>query len=248
MRSIAPWTLSVTIVAAVLLRGCYLEANLLRADPGGVPTEATLMRFAAGRGRSLFETHCASCHGRAGHGDQDKGIPDLTDDDWLYGTGQVIDIERVIDYGIRSHHPKAWSLAIMPAFASPRPSESDAKIAPLTPPQIRDLVEFILRKQGHAADVAAAGRGAAIYLGAGGCYDCHSTDLRGDSAIGVPNLVDGITLYGDGGRQALLLSIAGGRQGVCPSWVGRISPAGIRELALYVYSLSHSSAGSRHDN
>jgi cytochrome c oxidase cbb3-type subunit 3 len=246
MRSIALSILAVTVVAAVLLRGPYLEAHLLRADPGSVPTEATLMRFATGRGRSLFEAHCASCHGRAGRGNQD-GIPDLTDDDWLYGTGQVMDIERVVDYGIRSHHPRAWNLAIMPAFASPRPSESDARIAPLTPPQIRDLVEFILHEQGHDADVAAAGRGAAVYRGAGGCYDCHLTDLRGDSAIGVPNLIDRITLYGDGGRQALLLSIAGGRQGVCPAWVGRISPAGIRELALYVYSLSHSSVGSRHD-
>jgi cytochrome c oxidase cbb3-type subunit 3 len=248
MRSIALSVLAVIVVAAVLLRGPYLEAHLLRADPGGVTTDATLMRFATGRGRSLFEAHCASCHGRAGHGNQGEGIPDLTDNDWLYGTGQVMDIERVVDYGIRSHHPRGWNLAIMPAFASPRPSESDSRIAPLTPPQIRDLVEFILHEQGHDADVAAAGRGAAVYRGAGGCYDCHLTDLRGDSAIGVPNLIDRITLYGDGGRQALLLSIAGGRQGVCPAWAGRISPAGIRELALYVYSLSHSSVGSRHDH
>ena len=247
MRNIAWSVPAVTVVAAVLLRGPYLEAHLLRADPGRVPSEATLMRFATGRGRSLFEAHCASCHGRAGRGNQD-GTPDLTDDDWLYGTGQVMDIERVVDYGIRSHHPRAWNLAIMPAFASPRPSESDARIAPLTPPQIHDLVEFILHEQGHDADVAAAGRGAAVYRGAGGCYDCHLTDLRGDSAIGVPNLIDRTTLYGDGGREALLLSIAGGRQGVCPAWVGRISPAGIRELALYVYSLSHSSVGSRHDH
>jgi cytochrome c oxidase cbb3-type subunit 3 len=245
MRSLAWCALAVTIVAAVLLRGCYMKANLLRTDPGDIPSSATLMHFATGRGRSLFEAHCASCHGRDGHGAQDKGIPDLTDDDWLYGTGQVIDIERVIDYGIRSHHPRAWNLAIMPAFASPRPSVSDAKITPLTRPQISDLVEFILHEQGREADVAAAARGAVLYRGAGGCYDCHSTDLRGDSAIGVPNLVDRITLYGDGSRQALFLSIATGRQGVCPSWIGRISPAGIRELALYVYSLSHSPVEAR---
>jgi hypothetical protein len=45
----------------------------------------------------------------------------------------------------------------------------------------------------------------------------------------------------------LFLSIAYGRQGVCPAWVGRISAAGIRELALYVYSLSHSATGFKHD-
>jgi cytochrome c oxidase cbb3-type subunit 3 len=71
--------------------------------------------------------------------------------------------------------------------------------------------------------------------------------LRGDSAIGVPNLIDKITLYGDGSRQTLFMSIADGRQGVCPAWVAQISPAGVRELALYVYSLSHSFK-SKHDN
>jgi cytochrome c oxidase cbb3-type subunit III len=248
MRGVAVLVLAVCIAAAVLLRGRYVEANLLRSDPGSTPSDATLMRFAIGRGRSLFDAHCASCHGRGGHGDRAMGIPDLTDDDWLYGTGQVIDIERVIDYGIRSHHPKAWNLAVMPAFGRPRPSEADAKILPLAPPQIRDLIEFILHEQGRDGDGAAATRGESLYRGAGGCYDCHSMDLRGDAAIGVPNLIDRVTLYGDGSRQALFMSIANGRSGVCPAWLGQISPAAIRELALYVYSLSHTPVGSKHDN
>jgi cbb3-type cytochrome c oxidase subunit III len=251
MRGVTLSVLAVCIAAAaaaVLLRGRYVEATLLRSDPGSTPANATLMRFATGRGRSLFDAHCASCHGQAGHGDRAKGIPDLTDDDWLYGTGQVIDIERVIDYGIRSHHPKAWNLTVMPAFGRPRPSEADARIVPLAPPQISDLIELILHEQGQDADSAAAARGESLYRGAGGCYDCHSMDLRGDAAIGVPNLIDKVTLYGDGSRQALFMSIANGRSGVCPAWVGQISPAGIRELSLYVYSLSHSPVGSKHDN
>jgi cytochrome c oxidase cbb3-type subunit 3 len=248
MRGIALSVLAVCIAAAVLVRGRYMEANLLRADPGSTPSDATLMHFATGRGRSLFEAHCASCHGRAGHGDRAKGIPDLTDEDWLYGTGQVIDIERVIDYGIRSHHPKGWNLDIMPAFGRARPSEANARIVPLAPPQISDLIEFILHEQRRDADSAAAARGESLYRGAGGCYDCHSMDLRGDAAVGVPNLIDNITLYGDGSRQGLFMSIANGRSGVCPAWVGHISPAGIRELALYVYSLSRSPVGGKHDN
>jgi len=200
------------------------------------------MSFASSRGKSLFNAHCVSCHGRAGQGDRTTGVPDLTDDDWLYGTGQVFDIERVIGYGIRSHHPKAWNLAIMPAFARARPSSTDSKIVPLTPLQIRDLIEFIVYEQGRDADSAASARGAQIYAGIGGCYDCHSPDVKGDSSIGAPNLTDKITLYGDGGREAMFVSIAYGRQGVCPAWVKEISPAGIRELALYVYSLSHSAS------
>jgi cytochrome c oxidase cbb3-type subunit 3 len=50
-------------------------------------------------------------------------------------------------------------------------------------------------------------------------------------------LTDRITLYG-GSRESLSMSISYGRHGMCPAWVGRINPAGIREAALFVYSLS----------
>jgi cytochrome c oxidase cbb3-type subunit 3 len=63
-------------------------------------------------------------------------------------------------------------------------------------------------------------------------------DAKGDSAIGAPNLADRITLYGDGSREALAMSIAYGRHGICPAWIGRMTAAGIREVAVYVYSLS----------
>ena len=78
-----------------------------------------------------------------------------------------------------------------------------------------------------------------MYSGEGGCYDCHSADGKGDAAIGAPNLADKVTLYGDGSREALFESIANGRQGVCPAFVNRLHPAAIREVALYVYLLSH---------
>ena len=225
-------------MAAVLLRQSALEARLLRADPNLIPSNPALMGFAADRGRSLFEVHCAACHGTLGQADPARGIPSLSDADWLYGTGLVSDIEQVVRYGIRSSHPKAWNLAIMPAYATPQPSPRDGKILPLSPGNIRDLVEFLFTEQGRKADPTAAARGAELFAGAGGCYDCHAPDAKGDSAIGAPNLTDGITLYGDGSRESLAMSISYGRHGMCPAWVGRITPAGIREVALFVYSLS----------
>ena len=222
-----------------------MEARLLRADPAVLPSDAALMDFARLPGADLFEAHCASCHGLTGRGDSARGVPDLTDDEWLYGNGEVAEIERVIDSGIRTYRPKSWNLAIMPAYARPRPSRRDAGIAPLAPGDIRDVVEFLIRAQGRAADPAAALRGAAIYSGRGGCFDCHAADAKGDPAIGAPNLTDGITLYGDGSREALAMSVSYGRQGVCPSWSERIAPAGVREVALYVYSLSHKAGRAR---
>ena len=238
MRIIVLLAASAGLIIAVLAHVSGLEGGLLRADPEGIPGNPGLMQFARGRGGALFEAHCAGCHGARGQGDPARGIPVLSDGDWLYGTGSVSDIEQVVKYGIRSYHPKAWNLAVMPAYATATPSPRDDKILPLSPGNIRDLVEFLFRKQGRGADGAAAARGAELFT-RGGCYDCHAADGRGDAAIGAPNLTDAITLYGDGSRAALALSIAYGRHGICPAWVARISPAGIREVALFVYSLSH---------
>jgi cytochrome c oxidase cbb3-type subunit III len=242
MRFLIVLIMAALLVVAVFAADSYAARRLLRADPDALPAAAMLLRFAVRRGGPLFEARCAVCHGAAGSGDPATGVPNLTDDDWLYGTGRPAEIEKVIDYGIRSRNPKAWNLAIMPAYARPQPNPADKNIQPLTPAEIDDVVEFLLRQQGRQADGAAASRGASLFTGRGGCYDCHSNDAQGDSAIGAPNLSDAITLYGDGSRDALHISIAYGRQGVCPAWINRLSAASIRELALYVYSISHSGA------
>ncbi len=230
---------SACLLAAVLANTSQRESRLLRLDPNLTPGDAALMEFAHGRGAALYTAHCASCHGMSGQGDMDRGIPNLNDDDWLYGAGSVSDIEQIIKFGIRSYHPKAWNVAIMPAYATERPSSRNGKTPSLSPGEIRDLVEFLMREQRRSADGPAAVRGADLFRGAGGCYDCHAMDGKGDAAIGAPNLTDAITLYGDGSREALSMSIARGRRGMCPAWVRHIGPAGIRELALFVYALSH---------
>jgi cytochrome c oxidase cbb3-type subunit III len=238
MRFLFVLLMAASLVAAVFAADGYDTRQLLRADPDALPADAMLLGLAVRRGQPLFAARCAACHGVSGSGDPARGIPDLTDDDWLYGTGRTSEIEKVIDYGIRSRNPKAWNLAIMPAYARPQPNPADKNIQPLLPGEIHDVVEFLMRQQGRQADAAAVARGAGLFTGHGGCYDCHSIDAKGDSAIGAPNLSDAITLYGDGSRDALHMSIAYGRQGVCPAWINRASAANIRELALYVHSLS----------
>jgi cytochrome c oxidase cbb3-type subunit 3 len=242
MRFLLVLIMAALLVAAVFAADGYAARQLLRADPDALPADAMLLSFAVRRGRPLFEARCAVCHGASGSGDTARGVPNLTDQDWLYGTGRPSEIEKVIDYGIRSRNPKAWNLAIMPAYARPQPNPADKNIQPLTPGEIDDVLEFLMHEQGRRADAAAAARGAALFTGHGGCYDCHSIDAKGDSAIGAPNLSDAITLYGDGSRDALRMSISYGRQGVCPAWINRASAARIRELALYVYSISHPGA------
>jgi cytochrome c oxidase cbb3-type subunit 3 len=239
MRFIIVVAFACLIGAAMFATTGFDERRLLRADPNALPTDAALLRFAVSRGEPLFRAHCAVCHGISGAGNLTSGVPNLTDNDWLYGTGRIADIVQVIEYGIRSRNARAWNLAIMPAYARPRPNRNDSHIQPLSPQEISDVVEFLRDRQGRDADAVAALRGAALFAGGAGCYDCHSTDAKGDSAIGAPDLTDAITLYGDGGRDALFQSIAYGRQGVCPAWIKRMSAAAIIETAVYVYSLSH---------
>lgn len=43
---------------------------------------------AVGRARQTFSDQCASCHGVDGRGNLAKGAPNLTDAEWLYGSGR----------------------------------------------------------------------------------------------------------------------------------------------------------------
>ena len=213
------------------------SARLVRVMADTIPADPALMRLGIRRGASVFAGQCASCHGKDGHGDRLRGVPDLGDNDYLYGQGSPSDIEQVIAYGIRSHHPKGWALADMPAFAALQSGKRQTE--PLSPAQISDVSEFVHALGGGPADLAAVSRGSAVYNGPGGCFDCHGADAAGDSSIGAPNLTDGIWLYGDGGREAIARSISVGRAGVMPAFKPRLRPVQIRAVALYVYSLSH---------
>jgi cytochrome c oxidase cbb3-type subunit 3 len=218
------------------------EARLLRAEPDLIPADSAMMRFATSRGYGLYQAHCASCHGADGQGHYAVGVPNLTDKDWLYGDGEVSDIETVVQYGIRASNGRTWRLADMPAFAHARPYAREPTIKSLSPGDIGDVMQFLRLLEDLPADPAASQRGVAIFAGRGGCFDCHSRDGHGDPAIGAPNLTDSIWLYGDGSPKWIYDTIANGRAGVCPAWSGRLGPAQIREVSLYVYSLSHGSS------
>lgn len=244
----APWTrrrlAAGGLVLAVLL-GLSLwaagrhaaDARLMRSDPDAAIADRGLQRSGIAAGRHLFTARCATCHGADARGGPSLAAPDLTDTDWLYGIGAVSETEQTIAYGIRSHHPKGWNLADMPAFARNQPG-SPYKIPPLTRGDIADVVAFLAQRRGDAYDPTAAARGQAIFSNRGGCYDCHGGDGGGDPAIGAPNLVDRIWLYGDGRPASVAMSIAEGRHGVMPAFITRLSPVQIRQLALYVHSLS----------
>ena len=118
------------------------RAVFLIASPDTIPDNPELVSYAMARGPSAYKSHCAVCHGADMKGAPFKGIPNLTDDDFLYGSGRVSQIERVVMYGIRSGNSKGWDLASMPAFGRERPYKRYT-VASLDPQELYDIVSYI---------------------------------------------------------------------------------------------------------
>jgi cytochrome c oxidase cbb3-type subunit 3 len=68
------------------------------------------------------------------------------------------------------------------------------------------------------------------------CAACHGEDARGSKDVGAPNLTDAIWLFGSD-TETLITTISYSRRGVMPTWAGRLDPATIRSLAVYVHTL-----------
>ena len=58
----------------------------------------------AAQGKPMFDSICAACHGPEGKGDPARGIPNLTDADWLYG-GSNEDLRKSISDGRHGQMP-----------------------------------------------------------------------------------------------------------------------------------------------
>jgi cytochrome c oxidase cbb3-type subunit III len=241
---VAAAALLVAGIAIYLVQANAARARFLMAPPDSIAGNPALIDYAMARGRPAYAQHCASCHGAQLQGDTATGTPNLTDSEWLYGTGRIGEIERVILYGIRAGYSKGWDLASMPAFGKPVPYKR-YKIPSLTPTELNDLTAFVLALRRQPVDADAAGRGSKIFHSGdrGVCWDCHGEDAKGDTAIGAPDLTDAIWLYGDGSRQSIYESIAYGRAGTCPAWIARLPPETIRALAVYVHFASRKTAG-----
>jgi cytochrome c oxidase cbb3-type subunit 3 len=209
------------------------ERQLLGQWPEQLTREPVLLRVAVSLARPVYADHCAACHGGDLAGNRAIGAPSLRDSVWLYGDGGIGDIENTILYGIRSGHPKAHNLTDMPA---------EGRTRQLTGAQVDDVVEFVLSLSGQPHDAAAAARGHDVYFNQGNCFDCHARDALGDTDYGTPALLGPTWNYG-GDRQSLRATIYSGRHGLCPAWIGRLTPTQIRALAAYLY-LSSRPAGA----
>lgn len=159
-------------------------------------------------GQRIFANNCAQCHGSDAKGAY--GIPNLTDADWLYG-GTAQAIKTSITEGRTGSMP-AWK-SILDVETVERLSNvimADNTREEKQLPSDKTFQQF--------------------------CAACHGADAKGSQALGAPNLVDNVWLYGvDEGK--LLYSLFEGRGGVMPTHKTMLSENKIHLLTAYVISL-----------
>ncbi|MFN7165692.1 MAG: cytochrome-c oxidase, cbb3-type subunit III [Pannonibacter sp.] len=198
-----------------------LGTKLIDASLADISSTPALLDFAMANGRAAFGDNCAACHGSGGTGF--VGYPNLQDDGWIWG-GTLDDIHTTLKYGIRSGHSDA-RIADMPAYGRDGLLEKD---------QITQVANFVASKTGleteAGVDLAA---GETIYQE--NCAACHGEDLKGLREMGGPNLMGANYLYGKS-LAAIKAQINNPRMGVMPAWEGRLDPATIKSLAVYVHS------------
>jgi len=197
-------------------------AVLATAPLADIEKDPGLLALARAKGKVVFGDNCAPCHGSGAAGS--KGFPNLNDDDWLWG-GSLEQIEQTIKYGARSGHDDAHQ-GNMPAFG---------KDGLLTADQIVTVVNYVRSLSGLStrpgSDLAA---GKQVF--AETCSSCHGDEAKGNPELGSPNLTDKIWLYGSD-EATMIDTLTNGRGGVMPAWAGRLDPATIKAMTVYVHSL-----------
>ncbi|MCB1775858.1 MAG: cytochrome-c oxidase, cbb3-type subunit III [Candidatus Competibacteraceae bacterium] len=201
-------------------------AKVEAADYEQIVKDPKMMEFVRSVGKGLFGDNCAACHGGGGQGV--VGLyPNLTDDDWLWGSG----IDKIHETLMQGRN------GFMPAFGQV-----------LKPEQLDDVAEYVLTLSDEALQSEAAERGKAIFQGqVGGCYYCHGADAKGLSALGSANLTDKIWTIANVPAQKTLEDkkaviknfVAKGVHNTrtMPAWKDRLSPTDIKLLAVYVRQL-----------
>lgn len=164
-------------------------------------------------GERLFMNNCAQCHGSDARGA--RSFPNLTDGDWLWG-GDPQAIKTTITQG---------RMGVMPPMAAAVGSAED----------VRNLAHYVLSLSGSPSDSIRAALGKDKF---GACAACHGMDGKGNTALGAPNLTDGIWLHG-WGEEAVIRAINNGFTNQMPAQNALLNEAQIHVLSGYVWGLSN---------
>lgn len=186
-----------------------LYAKYAAMKPEDVAKDAKAMAI----GERLFMNTCAQCHGSDARGN--KGIPNLTDNDWL-GGGTPDVIKNNITKG---------RIGMMPPMAAAVGTADDVK----------NVANYVLSLSGSPHDSLRASLGKPKFVV---CAACHGPDGKGVQAIGSANLTDDIWLHGYG-EAAIIAIVNNGKTNQMPAQGDKFTPEQIHVLASYVWGLSN---------
>lgn len=177
------------------------RARIAATDADELRADPAVLRSAA----SVFRNNCAACHGENAGG-QANLFPNLTDREWQWG-GETAQLEQTITAGRQAVMPP-WQAAL-----------GDAGVS-----AVADYVISLSRVERGRIRLDEGKRLFDLY-----CTACHGADAGGNAALGAPPLNDGSWLYG-GSTLDVRETISLGRNGVMPSFAGRLEPAQVKML------------------
>jgi cytochrome c oxidase cbb3-type subunit 3 len=177
------------------------------------PEELSRDTEAMAIGERLFMNNCAQCHASDARGT--KGIPSLTDGDWLHGGTPEL-IKTTLTQGRTGN---------MPPMAAAVGSSGDVK----------NLAQYVLSLSGSPHDSVQAALGREKFAA---CAACHGANGKGNQALGAPNLTDDIWLHGYG-EAAIISMINNGKVNQMPAQGEKLTEGQIHVLTSYVWSLSN---------
>ena len=164
-------------------------------------------------GRSLYASYCTTCHGSDARGA--PGFPNLTDDDWQWGSGEH-NIVTTITNG---------RMAVMTPWGQILGSDE----------AVTNMAKYVRSLSGLEEtdeEVQAMQTQFRTFCGA-----CHMPTGTGNPALGAPNLTDDVWLYGSS-IDTIRTAIINGRNGQMPAYGEMLGPNRTKILAAYVASLS----------
>jgi cytochrome c oxidase cbb3-type subunit III len=218
------WNSQKAVTEAVAVMDARHAADMKRIGELPVMQVAAnpqLKEVAMQAGRIAFAENCQPCHGPGGVGR--VGYPPLDTDFWLWG-GTLPDIQRIIEFGIRSGDPKAHD-SQMPAFGHD---------GILKPEQVTLVSHYVATLFGIEKAGPTTEAGKKIY--ADNCAACHGDKGQGNRQVGAPPLASRVHLYG-GTLADIEFQVNTPRAGVMPAWHTRFDQATINSLAIYVHGL-----------
>jgi cytochrome c oxidase cbb3-type subunit 3 len=177
------------------------------------PEELSRDTQAMAIGERLFMNNCAQCHASDARGT--KGIPNLTDGDWLHGGTPELN-NTTLTQG---------RMGNMPPMAAAVGSSGDVK----------NLAQYVLSLSGSPHDSVQAALGKEKFAA---CAACHGANGKGNQALGAPNLTDDIWLHGYG-EAAIISMINNGKVNQMPAQGEKLTEGQIHVLTSYVWSLSN---------